>query len=68
MKLYSASFHSEDWNSPEEVGREENIYRMYYTVHRWLPVADPGFPRGGGANPKGGDANLLFGQFFPKTA
>ena len=31
-------------------------------------VADPGFPRGGGANPKGGGANLLFGQFFPKTA
>ena len=30
-------------------------------------VADPGFPRGGGANPKGGD-NLLFGQFFSKTA
>ena len=31
-------------------------------------VADPGFPRGGGANPKGGGANLKFGQFFPKTA
>ena len=30
-------------------------------------VADPGFPRGEGANPKGG-ANLLFGQLFPKTA
>ena len=27
-------------------------------------VADPGFPRGGGANPKGGGAKLLFGQFF----
>ena len=34
---------------------------------RRIPVADPGFPRGGGANPKGG-ANLLFGQFFLKTA
>ena len=33
-----------------------------------LPVADPGFPRGGGANPKGGGANLLFGQLFLKTA
>ena len=32
-----------------------------------LTVADPGFPRGGGANPKGG-APTLFGQFFPKTA
>ena len=35
----------------------------------YTAVADPGFPRGGGANPKGaGGANLLFGQFFPKTA
>ena len=33
-----------------------------------ISVADPGFPRGGGANRKGGGANLLFGQFFPKTA
>ena len=31
-------------------------------------MADPGFPRGGGANPKGEGANLLFGQFLPKTA
>ena len=31
-------------------------------------MADPGFSRGGGANPKGGGANLLFGQFSPKTA
>ena len=30
-------------------------------------VANPGFPRGGGTNPRG-VANLLFGQFFPKTA
>ena len=28
-------------------------------------VAEPGFPRGG-ANPRRG-ANLLFGQFFPKS-
>ena len=32
---------------------------------KWNSVADPGFSRGGGANPKGG-ANLLFGQFFQK--
>ena len=31
-------------------------------------VADPGFPRRGGANPRGGGANILFDQFFPKTA
>ena len=30
-------------------------------------VADPGFPRGGGANRKGGGANLLFYPIFPKT-
>ena len=29
------------------------------------PAADPGFPSGS-ANPKGGGANLLFGQIFPK--
>ena len=31
------------------------------------PVADPGFPRGGGANPQGGDANQIFGQKFPEN-
>ena len=30
-------------------------------------VVDPGFPRGGGANSKGGCKKLLFGQFFPKN-
>ena len=31
---------------------------------RWNSVADPGFPRGGGASPRGGrGANLLFVQF-----
>ena len=30
-------------------------------------VADPGFPRGGGANPQGGGANLLCSQKCPKT-
>ena len=30
-------------------------------------VADPGFPRGGGANPEGGGANLIFGQKFPEN-
>ena len=31
-------------------------------------MADLGFPRGGGANPQGGGANLLFGKNFLKTA
>ena len=30
-------------------------------------VADPGFPRGGGANPQSGGANLLLGQKFPEN-
>ena len=35
-----------------------------------LTVADAGFPRwgGGAATPGGGGANMLFDQFFPKTA
>ena len=33
-----------------------------------LPVADPGFPRGGGANsPGGGIANIRFCQIFCKN-
>ena len=31
-------------------------------------MADPGFLRGGALTPKGRGPNLLFGQFFPKTA
>ena len=30
-------------------------------------VVDPEFPRQGGANPKGGGKNLLFGHFFPEN-
>ena len=30
-------------------------------------MADPGFPRRGGANFQGGGKNLLFGQIFPKN-
>ena len=33
-----------------------------------LSEVDPGSPRGGGTNPRGEGANLLFGQFFVKTA
>ena len=32
-----------------------------------LTVADPRFPRGGGANPQGRGANLLFGQKFSEN-
>ena len=32
-----------------------------------MKVADPGFPRGGGANSQGGGANPLFGQNFPEN-
>ena len=30
-------------------------------------AVDPGFPRDGSANSKGGCEKLLFGQFFPKN-
>ena len=33
----------------------------------YTSVVDPGFPRGGGANPQSGGANLLFGQNSPKN-
>ena len=32
-----------------------------------ISVADPGFPRGGCGNCKGGDANLLFLPIFPQN-
>ena len=32
----------------------------------YLTVADPGFPRRGGANSKAGCEKLLISQFFPK--
>ena len=32
-----------------------------------VTVADPGFPRRGGANFQGGGANLLLNQNFPKN-
>ena len=49
------------------------IFIMAWKGLNWfenaLSAADPGFPRGrGGANSRGGCANLLFGQFLPKTA
>ena len=38
-------------------------------IQSWYSVADPGFPRGGGANsPGGGGANIQFCQIFLKTA
>ena len=36
-------------------------------VQQRKPVANPGFPRGEGANPQDRGANLLYGQNFPKN-
>ena len=33
-----------------------------------IGMADPGFPGRGAPSPKGGSANILFDQLFPKTA
>ena len=41
--------------------RTQVIFFVIYSV------ADLGFPRQGGANFQGGDANLLFGQLFPEN-
>ena len=36
------------------------------THTQMLPVADPGFPRGGGANPKGGAPTYYLTNFCQK--
>ena len=36
------------------------------TVIKDCPVADPGFPRGGGTNPKGGVPTYYLANFSPK--
>ena len=48
------------------LGLERMAVYILYFFSQPTAVADPGFPRRGGANPKGG-ANLLFGQFFPEN-
>ena len=40
---------------------------IFLKIRPHISVADPGFPRGGGTNPQGGGANLLFSQKFPKN-
>ena len=42
-----------------------NVYVTH--VSQCEAVADPGFLRGGGANPRG-VINIIFDNFFPKTA
>ena len=36
------------------------VKRPYLVSREWIAVADPGFPRGGGANPKGGGAPTYY--------
>ena len=43
-----------------------NITLLAY-LNGMLSVTDPGFPRGMGANRKGGDTNLLFCPILPKN-
>ena len=49
--VHTLLHHTEPYH---EVGREK-------VSNQSCTVADPGFPRGGGANPKGEGTNLLFG-------
>ena len=47
-----------------------HLFLIHYFIEPYLnadAVAGAGFPRGGGANSKGGCEKLLFGQFFPKN-
>ena len=37
------------------------------SIAKCISVADPGFPRRGGANPQGGGANLLFCPIFTEN-
>ena len=41
---------------------------MLYDVRILFAGADPGFPVGGDADPRGGGANIRFCQIFRKTA
>ena len=43
------------------------IFSMWLLDLMYMSVADPEFPRRGGASPGGGGANLLFCQHFPKN-
>ena len=43
------------------------IVRNNLVSFQIMAVVDPGFPRGGGTNPQGVGANLLFGQKFPEN-
>ena len=53
---------------PEQsLNRHGNPSRMGTVYGTNDSVADPGFPRGGGANPQGWGTNLLFGQKFPEN-
>ena len=49
-------------------GTCKRSFRRNYLIFRVKTVADLGFPRGGGANPPGKEANIQFCQIFPKTA
>ena len=61
---------------PHSPHTHTHTHTGYAGKHQWtthcigselVSVADLGFPRGGGANPQGGGANLLFDQKFPKN-
>ena len=49
-------------NSEDPSATSPQVFVIKVTCFKYHPVADPGFPREGGANPQGGGANLLFGQ------
>ena len=49
---------------------ELKLFHFWGSIHNTISqfsVSDPGFPRGGGANPPGAGANIEFCQIFPKN-
>ena len=45
----------------------KHLFGINWPQELTITVADPGFSRGEGANPKSGCKNLLFGQIFPEN-
>ena len=62
------TFENDSGHKPVAYANTLKTRELLKSAESKVAVADPGFPRRGGANPRGGGANILFDQFFPKTA
>ena len=48
-----------------QIGNEKTVAKFYQDIHS-IPVADPGFPRGGGTNSPGGRQHTIL-PYFPEN-